>query len=70
MQSRRFRSQQFCVGDLVEPNWKPDKPHGLGIVLDVEHNRWDEKAITVYWQLSFTSKESPIDLILLEQAID
>ena len=70
MQSKKFRSQQFCVGDLVEPNWKQRTPHGLGVVIDIEHNRWDEKAITVCWQLTVTSKEAPIDLNLLQQAVD
>lgn len=70
MQSKKFRNQSFCIGDLVEPNWKQKTPHGLGIIIDIEHNRWDEKTITVCWQLSLTSKESPIDLNLLEQAVD
>lgn len=55
---QKFRSQQFYVGDLVEPNWKQQTPHGLGVVIDIEHNRWDEKAITVCWQLAVTSKEA------------
>jgi hypothetical protein len=70
MRSKKFRNQQFCIGDLVEPNWNQKTPHGLGIVINIEHNRWDEKAITVYWQLAAMSKESSIDLNLLEQVID
>lgn len=70
MQSKKFRSEQFCVGDLVAPNWKPYNPIGLGIVLKIDANRWNERYITVCWQLSGITKESPIDLNLLEQAID
>lgn len=70
MRSKKFRNEQFCVGDLVEPNWKQQNPHGLGLVIEVQTNRWDEKCITVCWQLATTSKEAPIDLNLLEQAID
>lgn len=70
MQSKKFRNQQFCIGDLVSPNWNQKTPHGLGIVIGIEHNRWDEKAITVCWQLAVISKESPIDLDLLEQVVD
>jgi hypothetical protein len=70
MQSKKFRNQQFCKGDLVAPNWNPKQPIGLGLILDVQVNRWDEKCITVYWQLCGLTRESPIDLNLLEQAID
>lgn len=70
MQSKKFRNQQFCVGDLVEPNWKQKSSHGLGIIINIEYNRWDTKSITVCWQLNAISKESPIDLNLLERVLD
>lgn len=70
MQSKKFRSQQFYVGDLVEPNWRQKTPHGLGIIIDIETNRWDTRAITVCWQLALTTKEAPMDLNLVEQAVD
>jgi hypothetical protein len=70
MQSKKFRNQQFCKGDLVAPNWRPTQYHGCGLVLNIEHNRWDEKSITVYWQGMFSSKEAPVDLVLLEQVLD
>ena len=70
MRSKKSRNQSFCIGDLVEPNWKQRNPHGLGIIIDIEQKRWDECCITVCWQLAATSKEAPIDLKLLEQAVD
>ena len=70
MQSKKFRNQQFCVGDLVGPNWRPKQYTGCGIVLEIEANRWDERCISVLWQGTGFSKESPIDLVLLEQVLD
>ena len=70
MQSKKFRNQQFCVGDLVAPNWKPKQYTGCGVVLEVEANRWNERCISVLWQGIGFSKESPIDLVLLEQVVD
>jgi hypothetical protein len=70
MQSKRFRNEQFCKGDLVSPNWNTKQPIGIGLVLNVEANRWDEKCITVCWQLLGITKESPIDLNVLEQSLD
>lgn len=70
MQSKKFRNQQFYVGDLVCPNWNPKKPMGLGLIIHIESNRWDEPCITVCWQIAGTTKESPIDLMVLEQTLD
>jgi hypothetical protein len=70
MQSKKFRNQQFCKGDLVATNWRPTQYHGCGLIVDVQPNSWHEKCITVYWQGMFVSKESPIDLVLLEQVLD
>lgn len=70
MQSKKFRSQQFCKGDLVGPNWKTKQPIGLGVVLEIESNQWNEKSIVVCWQLLGITKEAPIDLNLVEQSLD
>lgn len=72
MQSKRFRNQQFCVGDLVAPNWRPDKYYGTGIIFDVKFTGWNERGISVYWQGEGigATKECSVDLVLLEQALD
>lgn len=70
MRSKKFRNEQFRIGDLVEPNWKQKIPHGLGIIVNIEQKRWDECCITVFWQLAAASKEAPIDINLLEQVVD
>jgi len=70
MQSKKFRNELFCVGDLVKPNWNEKTPHGLGVVLDVRADRWGENSITVCWQLTCVSEESPIDLEVIERALD
>lgn len=70
MRSKKFRSQQFYVGDLVSPNWKPKIPTGLGIVLNIKTNQWHEKSIVVCWQLTGVTEEAIIDLNLVEQVLD
>jgi hypothetical protein len=70
MQSKRFRNEQFCVGDLVAPNWNPKEFIGLGLILEIQHNRWNEPSIIVYWQGTGITKEAPVDLNLLQQALD
>lgn len=70
MQSKRFRNEQFYVGDLVGPSWSPREPLGLGIILSIEPNRWDEPCVTVYWQIIGQTKEAAMDLKLLEQVLD
>lgn len=70
MQSKKFRNQQFCIGDLVAPNWKPKQYTGLGLVLEIHENRWNERCISVAWQGIGLTKEAPIDLLLIEQALD
>ena len=70
MQSKKFRNQQFCIGDLVGPNWTPKQYTGFGIVLEVNANRWHEKCVTVCWQGIGVTKESPIDLVVIEQVLD
>jgi hypothetical protein len=70
MQSKKFRNQQFCIGDLVAPNWKPKEYLGCGVVLEVHENLWNERCISVFWQGTGMTKESPIDLVLLEQVVD
>lgn len=70
MQSKKFRNEQFCVGDLVGPNWRPKEYLGFGLVLEVHENRWNERCISVLWQGKGLTKESPIDLVVIEQALD
>ena len=70
MQSKKFRSKQFCKGDLVGPNWNPKQPIGIGVVLEIEANQWNERCVTVCWQLLGITKEATIDLVLLEQSLD
>ena len=70
MQSKKFRNQQFCVGDLVAPNWTPKQYYGAGLILEVKSEGWSERGISVCWQGIGISNECSIDLVLLEQAVD
>lgn len=71
MQSKRFRSRQFYVGDLVSPNWTPKVPLGFGLVLEVDYFTIDNhRPIKTLWQSGMIENNSPIDLILVEQVLD
>ena len=70
MQSKKFRSQQFYIGDLVAANWRPEKYLGLGVILEIHENRWNERSISVLWQGIGVTKEAAMDLVLIEQVVD
>lgn len=71
MQSKKFRNVQFCVGDLVSPNWNPKVPLGFGLVLEVDYSMIDNhRPVKVLWQSGLIEYNSPIDLILVEQVLD
>lgn len=71
MQSKRFRSQQFYVGDLVEPTWNPKDPMGTGIIIEIkDFGHRTEPFIVVSWQLKGISSEHPIDIQVISQTLD
>lgn len=71
MQYKRFRSQQFYVGDLVEPNWHPKEPMGTGIIIDIKDvGHRTEPFIVVSWQLRGITNEHPMDINVISQTLD
>jgi hypothetical protein len=72
MPSKKFRSNKFYVGDLVEPTWNPKEPVGLGVVVDILNTgiRVTEPYIIVSWQLAGLIKEHEIDIKVVSQAVD
>lgn len=67
---KKFRNDEFYKGDLVEPNWKPINPIGLGVIIDIKQHRHVGQKITVCWQLVGISIENAMDLKLVEATID
>jgi hypothetical protein len=71
MQYKRFRSQQFYVGDLVEPNWHPKEPMGTGMIIDIKDvGHRTEPFIVVSWQLRGITNEHPMDINVISQTLD
>lgn len=70
MRSRKFRNEQFCVGDLVRPNWNSNEPLGLGIILNIRDDFRTNQNIKVFWQLGICTQEAPFDLEVIERRLD
>lgn len=71
MQSKKFRSQRFYVGDLVEPTWNPKQPMGTGMIIEIKDiRRLAEPFIVVSWQLAGITKEHEMDIKVISQVLD
>ena len=71
MQSKKFRSQKFYIGDIVEPNWHPKQPMGAGMIIDIKDvGHRTEPFIVVYWQLAGLTKEHEMDIEVISQTLD
>lgn len=71
MQSKKFRSQQFYVGDLVLPTWHPKEPMGTGLIIEIKDvGHRTEPFIVVSWQLDGIKREHPMDIQVISQTVD
>lgn len=71
MQSKKFRTQKFYVGDLVHPTWTPKQSMGTGVIIDIKDvGGRTEPFIVVCWQLAGITKEHEMDIKVISQTLD
>lgn len=74
METKKLRNKQFCKGDLVSPLWNPKVPYGLGVIIDIDEDILNrgitQPCILIAWQNGVTGKEHPIDIQVVQQALD
>lgn len=71
MQSKKFRSQKFYVGDLVVPTWTPKQSMGTGMIIEIKDvGHLTEPFIVVSWQLAGITKEHEMDIKVISQTLD
>ena len=64
MLSKKFRSQQFYIGDLVIPNWNDKEGLGKGIVVEVIDD-FANPYVKVLWHNGKTANEAFMDILVV-----